>query len=256
MTSEAAVDAFIQVRRGSSRLPDKAFAQLGEATCIAHIVTRLLKCTMLRNVVVCTSTLAEDRLLVEEAERLGVPSFQGDLHDCLDRFGSCADELGTEVIVRVCGDAPLVCPSLLDAAIRDFLGGSADYMGSTALPVGTYFEIFTTLALKKAARAAVHPEDSADLTYFIGRSEINDLSQFEPPSEYRRKDVMLALNRTQDLDVLREVFARAPREKEWLTLIEAIRFLDAEPELKAHNVDYTPKTRPEDVLLDPSRLQD
>lgn len=249
-----AIDAFVQVRRGSTRLPDKAFARLGEATCIEHVVTRLKRCSMVRHVVVCTSDQPEDAALVAEATRLGVEAFRGNLSNCLERFRQCAKRFRTQIIVRVCGDSPLICPQLVDSGIKDFLEDDADYMGSHELPVGTYFEIFTVQALEKAARAALDPENSADLTYYVGRGEINRLADFDPPQEYARKDIVLALNRPEDLTVLAEVFAKAPRSSGCLSLREAIEFLDSDPQLRAHNAGYIPVSSP-GVELDPSKLE-
>lgn len=249
------IDAFIQVRRSSTRVPDKAFAPLGEMSCIAHVITRLQRCSMIRKVVVCTSDLPEDRELVTEAHRLGVDAFQGDLSNCLERFALCANRFDSEIIVRVCGDSPLVCPTLVDQGIGQFLDLGCDYLDATELPVGTYFEPFTVQALERACLAAVDPTESADLTFFIGRSEINSVGHFDPPLEFRRKDLMLALNRPQDLRVIRRVFEEAPRSKDWLTLQDAIAYLDSVPMLKAENMDYTPVTTREGIVLDPSRLE-
>jgi spore coat polysaccharide biosynthesis protein SpsF (cytidylyltransferase family) len=251
---EANVDIFVQVRRGSTRLPDKALVALGDRNCLEHVVLRCQAAGLARNVIVCTTTLSEDGVLADEAGRLGAQAYRGDVDNVIDRFLGCAARFGTDVIVRVAGDSPLVAPETVDGAIDHLLTERLDYVHTKQLPVGCYVEAFTTAALRRAAIAAVDASRSDDLTFFVGREEINRVGEYVPRPELRRSDLVLALNRPEDLAVLKEVFAHAPSAGPWLTLTEAIDWLDRHPELAASNRDYVPKPTECNVELDPSRL--
>ncbi|MGH9890565.1 MAG: cytidylyltransferase domain-containing protein [bacterium] len=250
----AETDIFIQVRRGSRRLPDKALADLGGEPCLSQLVRRCSVAEETRHVVVCTSTQQEDGALVELAASLGVQSFRGNLENCLDRFLSCANRFGSEVVVRVTGDSPLVDPGTIDQAVDYLRGRGLDYVRVAGLPVGAYVETFTIDALERAATAAVQPSPSDDLSLFIGRPEINEVGEVLAPTPLRRPDLVLALNRPLDLHVLQAVFDGVVPAGPFLALEEAIRFLDANPEVAAANRTYVPAPTRCNTTLDPERL--
>jgi spore coat polysaccharide biosynthesis protein SpsF (cytidylyltransferase family) len=250
----AETDIFIQVRRGSRRLPDKALADLGGEPCLSQVVRRCARVQRARHVVVCTSTQPEDGVLAELATSLGVRAFRGELENCLDRFLSCAGRFGSKVVVRITGDSPLVDPGTIDQAVDHLAGRGLDYVRVAGLPVGAHVEAFTTEALERTAAAAVQPSPSDDLTLFIGSPEINHVGEVPAPARLRRPDLVLALNRPEDLHVLQAVFDRVVPASTYVTLEEAIRFLDANPEVAAANRPYVPAPTHCNTALDPERL--
>jgi spore coat polysaccharide biosynthesis protein SpsF (cytidylyltransferase family) len=92
------------------------------------------------------------------------------------------------------------------------------------------------------------------LTYFIGREEINRVGEHRPPPALRRGDLVLALNRPEDLPVLRAVLEQAPRAGDYVTLAEAIGWLDEHPEVAARNRDYVAVPTRGNTELDPARI--
>jgi spore coat polysaccharide biosynthesis protein SpsF len=256
MTHEReAVDVFIQVRMSSNRLPGKALLDLGDRTCLAHVIDRGRHAETVRKVVVCTSTSEDDRVLLDEADARGASSFTGDLDNCLQRYADCAERFGSDIVVRVCGDSPLMPPAFIDMAVGHLRTTGAGYARVVSVPVGTSVEAFTTCALERALVAAVDPSLSDDLTYFIGRSEINEPASLEPSDPaVRRPDVVLALNRPEDLVLLRTVFTECAPAGAYLTLEEAIAFLDERPDVRDANKPYLQKPTKCDTRLDPERL--
>ena len=183
-------------------------------------------------------------------------AFQGDLDNVIDRFLRCADAFGSDVIVRVTGDSPLVDPAMIDAAVEHLLAHDLDYVHTQALPVGTYAEVFTTRALRRAQQAAVDSTRSEDLTFFVGREEINRVGALDPPAHLRRRDLVLALNRPEDIPVLRAVLEHADRDGDYVSLAAAIEWLDAHPEVAETNRDYVPVPTRCNIELEPERLME
>lgn len=250
-----AADVFIQVRTGSKRLPGKALLELGDRTCLAHVVSRARRARGIRHVVACTSTLSDDAPLISEADAWGAGSFTGDLDNCLQRFFDCAIHYGSDVVVRICGDSPLVPPSFIEEAVTRLRSTGADYIRTVSVPVGAYVEAFTVGALERALVCAVNPSLSDDLTYFIGRAEINDIRTFEPSDPLlRRPDLILALNRPTDLRVLGELFRACVPAGDLLSLEEAIVYLDDHIDIRAWNTPYVQKATHCDTRLEPGRL--
>jgi spore coat polysaccharide biosynthesis protein SpsF (cytidylyltransferase family) len=235
-------------------VPGKALLRLADDACLGHVVRRVVDATDVSSTVICTSVEKVDEALVEFANERGLAAFRGDPEDCLDRFLACAEAFGSDVIVRVCGDSPLVSPQVIDGAIRLLLAEKLDYVSTPSLPVGAYIEVFTAAALERAAMAAVNRTVSYDLTYFLRRAEINRVGEYEPPAHLRRPTFVLALNRPEDLEVLTRVFECASSTGEYLTLAEAISYLYEHPEIAALNADYTPEPTRCDTRLDASRL--
>ena len=72
---------FIGVRMKSTRLPKKALLEMSGRMLIEHLIDRL-KFSKLKDVIVlCTSTLPEDGILTEVAEKNGISFFQGNAED-------------------------------------------------------------------------------------------------------------------------------------------------------------------------------
>jgi spore coat polysaccharide biosynthesis protein SpsF len=250
-------DVFIQVRLGSSRLPGKALLPLGGRTCLARVIERARLAGNIRHVVTCTSTSPEDVPVLREADACGAASFTGPLDNCLERFLACAQTYGSDVIVRICGDSPLMPPSFVDAVVTHLRETGAGYARMVSVPVGTSVEAFTVCAVERALTAALDPSLSDDLTYFIGRPEINLLASLEPTdSTLRRPDLILALNRPEDLVLLQTVFEGATSMGPYVTLEDAITFLDVHPDVRDANKPYAQKPTRCDTRLDPMRLID
>jgi len=231
---------------GSNRLPGKALLKLGDRSCLAHVISRAQHAQEIRNVVVCTSTSSEDVVLLREADAWEAGSFTGELDNCLKRFFDCAQRDGSDIVVRVCGDSPLMPPSFIDAAVRHLRATGAGYARVVSV---------TVCALERALVAAVDPSLSDDLTYFIGRPEINELAPFEPSDPtVRRQDVVLALNMPEDQVLLQTVFSECSPAGPYLTLEETISFLDDHPDLRDSNQPYVQKATRCDTRLDLERL--
>jgi spore coat polysaccharide biosynthesis protein SpsF len=206
-------------------------------------------------VVVCTSTSSEDAVLLREADAWKAESFAGELNNCLKRFFDCAQRNGSGIVVRVCGDSPLMPPAFIDATVRHLRETGAGYARLVSVPLGTSAEAFTVCALERALVAAVDPSLSDDLTYFIGRPEINELAPFEPTDPtVRRPDLVLALDRSEDQVLLQTVFSECAPVGPYLTLEETIAFLDDHPDVRDANQSYVRKPTRCDTRLDPALL--
>ena len=81
----------------------------------------------------------------------------------------------------------------------------------------------------------------------------NMARQGKPPSRLLH-DLILALNRPEDLALLETVFRECEPAGSYLTLEETISFLDDRPDLRDSNKPYVRKATRCDIRLDPERL--
>ena len=193
MSARAAI--VIQARMGSARLPGKSLAPIGGRSLLARVVERLLHQGELP-VVLATTTLLEDDLLCEEADRLGVTVVRGSADDVLGRYAFAASLLGAPAIIRATADNPAVD---LDAPLRTLdilLRSGADYVVDYGLPLGGTVEAMTTAALVRAAALATEPYDREHVTPFVRRDGRSRAIDALAPTALRRPDLRFTVAAT------------------------------------------------------------
>lgn len=213
MSARAAI--VVQARMGSERLPGKSLAPIAGRSMLARVIERLQVQAELP-VVLATTTLLEDDLLCEEADRLGIAVVRGSADDVLGRYAFAASLVGTPAIVRATADNPAVD---LDAPLRTLeilLRSGADYVVDYGLPVGATVEAMTVSALVRAAALATDAYDREHVTPFIKRDGRSRAIDALAPTALRRPDLRFTVDTAEDLDYLRRIYHEAgPAESPW-----------------------------------------
>jgi len=237
MSARAAI--VVQARMGSSRLPGKSLAPIAGRSLLERVLERLSHQAELP-VVLATTTLLEDDLLCDAAERLGIAVLRGSADDVLGRYAFAASLLGVPAIVRATADNPAVD---LDAAVRtlDILQRSgADYVVDFGLPVGATVEAISVPALVRAAALATEPHDREHVTPFIRRDGRSRAVDALAPTALRRPDLRFTVDTADDLDYMRRVYLEAgPSDQPWplSVLIEAADRVRVRGELEQTGAD-------------------
>lgn len=210
--------AFVQARMGSSRYPGKMLVQLGGQPIIEWVLRRCKSSRLLSKVVLITSDLAIDDVLVSIAKNHGVPVFRGDEIDVLGRFASAAQIYNAKNIVRICADNPFVDPEQIDKLIKYFESGSYDYICNHQNRLGSRYadgfgaEIFSSAILEEMASKALTSEQREHVTLYLwenaSRYKIHSLPappslafpelrfDVDLPSDLRRLERLLGLGVT------------------------------------------------------------
>lgn len=230
----------IQARMGSTRLPGKSLMALGEYPVIDWVVKRSASASLVRKVVVATSTNSEDDPLAEHVESaLSTEVFRGHPTDVLDRYAGAVAASEDRVIVRVTGDCPFVQPSLIDDAIGDALADGVDYVATDPdgrFPRGFDVEAMLRSALLEASSEAVDPVEREHVTTFIVRRPERFRSRaLECPRWAQHPEYRLTLDEEPDLVLLREVVAALDASPDSLDGRAVIQLLEARPDLVALN---------------------
>ena len=171
------IDAVIQARMGSTRLPGKVLLPLGDGTVLEHVLRRSQRCKRLRQVVVATTTLPEDEAIVRECERLGVTVVRGPVDDVLARYAIAAGKLDGDAVVRITSDCPLVDPVVIDDMLAHYAalcatGTRCDYLANTLVrtfPRGLDVELVRTEVLLQANAEASSPPEREHVTPYVHR---------------------------------------------------------------------------------------
>lgn len=145
--------AVVQCRMGSTRLPGKALYPLEGRPVLGFLLRRLTRCAWVDRVTVATTSLPEDAILTRWAEAAGVEWLtHHEPDDVLTRFLWAAEGLEDgDVLVRLTGDNPLVCPEVVDDCARWVASGHYEYYRTgESFPEGLDVEAFTVRLLRRA----------------------------------------------------------------------------------------------------------
>ncbi len=127
----------IPARMASSRLPDKPLADIAGLPMVVRVAQRALLSQAAKVVVA-----ADDARIVEACEAHGVQAIltRSDHASGSDRLAEACDQLGldgSDCVVNVQGDEPLIDPQLIDAVAQVLAEVPAASMGTAAHPIDT-----------------------------------------------------------------------------------------------------------------------
>ena len=164
------VVAIVQARMGSTRLPGKVMMPIHGEPMIGLLLARLSRSREIDQIIVATSIDERNKPLADYVSSLGYTCETGSEHDVLDRYFQAARKHGADVVVRITGDCPLVDPALVDEVIRGFKAARGDYFSNIdppTYPDGLDIEVFTFVALEKAASQAKSPHEREHVTPYL-----------------------------------------------------------------------------------------
>lgn len=170
MPTEKKIVAIIQARMGSSRLPGKVLADICGKPLLVHIVERLALARSLDEVWVATSVNIENDAIEALMKSNGIPVFRGGEDDVLGRYCAAARAAGASIVVRICGDCPMIDPAVVDLVVEEFVARGVDYACNTlerSYPDGIDVEVVSLGALEIAEKEATHPFHRLHVTPYI-----------------------------------------------------------------------------------------
>ena len=158
---------------GSSRFPGKMLAKLGPFTIIEWVLKRVKRANMLDEVLLATSDLPRDDVLVDVADQCDVSVYRGSESDVLKRFSNAATKAKADSVIRVCADNPFIDPIELDRLINFYKENECDYAfnhqnklkGNYADGFGA--EIFSYNLLQKVNKIAKDPNHREHVTLYL-----------------------------------------------------------------------------------------
>ena len=133
--SKPQVIATIEGRVASTRLPGKIIYPLAGVPMIGQIARRVSMARTVDDVVIATTNLPADDVVVDLGRRMGIRVHRGPVDDISERLRGAA--VGADILVQITGDCPLVDPQLVDIAVEILLRKSASIVKArTAKPIG------------------------------------------------------------------------------------------------------------------------
>lgn len=235
------VVGIVAVRMGSTRLPGKALREIAGKPLLGHLLDRLELAERLDEIVVATSTRAENDAIEAYCRRRGATCFRGDEDDVLGRMLGALQAQSATVGVEVFGDCPLIDPAIVDRFVDLFVDseGALDFLGNdltTTWPPGMEVEVFSVAALADSARRCDSASREHGTLFIRQHPELYRLRNVEAPAEFRRPDLELEVDTLEDLSVIEPVL-RHFGDRPNVGLTELIAFMGERPEIASANRD-------------------
>jgi spore coat polysaccharide biosynthesis protein SpsF len=240
VSADHPVVGIIQARMASSRLPGKVLEDVHGVPMLARVVGRAGRAQTLDQVVVATTTDADDQAVVELCQARKYPSFRGHPTDVLDRYFQAARAFGAKTIVRLTADCPLIDPAVIDKTVGAFLAATPPvdfatnrYIDDRTYPIGLDTEVCSAAALEQAWRQADQPHQREHVMPYLYEVEgrFRTLHVRTSPSY---GSLRWTVDTADDLAFVRQIYASFGGRDDF-SWLEVLRLLQEHPELARVN---------------------
>ena len=222
------IDAIVQTRIDSTRLPGKTIMSIAGKSLIAHIVERLFLSKYLRKIIIATTEDSVEKIKGCLSEYRNIEFFVGSKNNVLERYFKASEEFQSKIIVRATGDNPLVCPEFMDSAIEVHLNGDADLTHYLGIPLGTGVEVIKKEALRIAYKSTRDPYDQEHVTPFLYKNR-DSFKVLEPLASgfYYAPDIRVTIDTKEDYERVVKIF-EFYKGKKYISMENIIDFFERE----------------------------
>ena len=199
--------AIIQSRMTSERYPGKMLAPFLGKPVIAHVVDKIKISKVNPKIILATSENHTDDPLVLYAKYLGIEVVRGSHDDVFGRFISALKKFKCDAFFRVCGDSPLLLPSLFDKAVSIFIQAEYDLVTNVfpkTFPDGMSIELIKTQTFIEVEKKIKNKKDQEHITqYFYSKNKEFKIHNIECSKPFN-SNLKLTLDKLEDLKKLEE----------------------------------------------------
>lgn len=230
--------AIIQARCGSTRFPNKVFAELCGKPLIWHVVNRLRFSKMINEIVLATTCEPLDDTLYEWGKKQGIKTFRGSQNDVLNRYFNAAQQVKADIIVRVTADDPFKDPQIIDEAVKELLNKELDFVCNNnppTYPEGLDVEVFTRELLALAESKSTNDFEREHVTQYFYKHfsdfKVSNISYYVNLSYLR-----WTIDTDIDMDMVKKIYAELYKGDDTIFNMDNIlTFLKAHPHIAEMN---------------------
>ena len=232
---------------GSSRLPGKVLMDLRGRPALGRLLDRLRSSRHLDDIVLATTVAPADDALVRFAESEGLRHFRGSEDDVLNRVVEAHRMMGSDIVVEVTGDCPLLDPEVIDLGIETFLATSCDIVTNvmkSSWPMGVDLQVFRLRDLEKVERD-IHdaPVREHVSLYFYEHPELYRIVNLEAPADCHAPDYRFQLDYDEDKRFIEAVLdGLLPKFGDAFRTSDIIDLLRRDPSLVSINIHCEEKS--------------
>lgn len=194
----------IQARMGSSRLPGKILKPLGDTDVLSYDIARCRAIKGVNEVIVATSSLAQDDAIAEWCQQSGVAYYRGSEDDVLDRYVQCAKMYKPDYVMRVTSDCPFVDYEMASEIVELMEKERKDIvLLEGELPRGLAVELISYETLLKIDERGKEPRHREHVTYYAYefKEQFETLS-YKVPKNRQAPQFRITLDTEEDYAML------------------------------------------------------
>ena len=231
----------ITARLKSERLPQKVLKDLHGKPMLTYLVDRLKLSRFGENIILCTSTIAQDDPLEDFAASHGIVCFRGSPEDVLERNVQAAKYHGIDLIMSCTADNPLIDEVWLDKLADEMVIGQYDYGTITGLPFGSHCYSFLSIAGEHACELKEEKDTEVWGGYFTQTGHFKCLSMEVTDPEFIAPDLRLTVDEINDFTLVEHIFDGLKEYGTKPPLPKVIEYLRANPDIAKINQDVCQK---------------
>jgi len=225
----------IQARVSSSRLPNKVMLEVLDKPLLEHMIERVSQSKKLDKIIVATTTNHDDDVIEKICEKMNIQCFRGSEDDVLLRYKNAAEFVQATIIVRLCGDSPLLDSDTIDNVIESYLDGNYDFVNNLypyprTFPDGISVEVFSSEILYETEKNAKKPSEREHVTFYMWmqpeKFKIHRVDLKDDFSKFR-----FNLDYKEDYYFIEKVFQKFLPENRFFNMKDIVSWLDKNPEI-------------------------
>ena len=233
------MDAIIQARIGSTRLPNKIFKSLCGHPLIWHVVQRLKYSKELERIIIATTNNKNDDIIEDWCIKEKIPCYRGSESNVLSRYYDAAKKYNCQNIVRITADDPFKDPEIIDSVIRMFRDEQLDFAYNnlpTTFPEGLDTEVFTFALLENAFFSSTDSFEKEHVTQFFFRN----LNLIKSNNFFNTNDLSWmrwTIDTNVDFEMVSLVYNSLYKENSIFLYSDIIKYLNENPEISQMNLE-------------------
>jgi spore coat polysaccharide biosynthesis protein SpsF (cytidylyltransferase family) len=235
--------SIVQASMGSTRLPGKVMMPVAGKPLIARVIDVLSTVSLLDEIVLAISSNPIDDILADYAKDEGISLYRGDQHDVLQRYIGAAAKARADVIVRNCGDSPLLDRDVVSHVINGYIRNDYDYVSNTlqhTWPIGLDTEVLSFKALEVASLNAIDPLEREHVTVYHKRNtDLFSLFNVCALSSQKYPKIRLTVDTKEDYQLICEIYRELYDGSSIIGLSEVIELYHSNPDLFMLNEHIT-----------------
>lgn len=234
------VVAIVQARCGSSRFPNKVFADLCGQPFIWHVINRLKYACSLDHIVLATTINPIDDKLYNWAKENQVDVFRGSENNVLNRYYEAANYSKADIVVRITADDPFKEPLLIDEAVNTLQKGKYDFVCNNcppSYPEGLDIEVFTKKTLDKEEKLSTSDFEREHVTQYIYH-HLEEFKTFNLHNSTNLSYLRWTVDTEKDFQMVRHVYSLLYKNNsEIFHMNDILQLLKEHPEISEINSD-------------------
>lgn len=239
------VQATIQARMTSTRLPGKILMEAAGKPFLHHMVERLRKVSAIDDIIIATTTNKEDDPVVELAEMIGAQVFRGSELDVLSRVVGALRKFESEIVVQTTGDCPLIDPDVVNLVLETYAAGSYHFVANIierSYPIGMDTQVFHRSVLEDVAQRTQDPVHREHVTsYIYTHPDLYKLHNVHAPKKFFDPFLRLTLDTSEDFELISRIFSTLYPRNPSFSLLDILTLLEERPDWRALNDDVPHK---------------